>query len=200
MSATWDERYGTEAFYYGTDPNDFLVEHAAAIPRGGDVLCLAEGEGRNAVYLAGQGYHVTAIDQSAVGLQKAIRLAQDLGVGISTTVADLATHRIQPQRWDAVVSIWCHLPSKLRATVHAQVFEALRPGGVLILEAYTPDQLKHKTGGPPAADLMPTLAQLRTELLGLEFEHAVEKERIIHEGKGHSGLSAVVQIVARKAP
>jgi len=199
MSATWDERYGTETFYYGRDPNDFLVEHAAAIPRGGGVLCLAEGEGRNAVYLAGQGYRVTAVDRSAIGLQKATRLARDLRVSISTAAADLTTYRIQPQQWDAIVSIWCHLPSRLRAAVHSQVVEGLRPGGVFILEAYTPEQLKHETGGPSVADLMPTLAQLREELLGLEFEHGIELERTVQEGQGHSGLSAVVQIVARKA-
>lgn len=199
MSASWDDRYRNEAFYYGTEPNDFLVARAAAIPRGGDVLCLGEGEGRNAVYLAGHGWHVTALDQSAVGLAKASRLAAELGVAIETVVADLVDYRLEPRQWDGIVSIWCHLPSVLRQAVHRQAIEALRPGGVFILEAYTPDQLKHQTGGPKVPDLMPTLAQLSRELAGLEFVHALEKERVIHEGNGHEGLSAVVQIVARKS-
>ena len=199
MSATWDERYGAGTFFYGTEPNDFLVEQAGAIPRGGRVLCLAEGEGRNAVYLASLGCRVTAVDQSAVGLAKALELARQRGVAIDTVVADLADYRMEPRHWDGIVSIWCHLPSALRGIVHQRVIEGLRPGGVFILEAYTPEQLRHRTGGPTLPDLMPTLAQLTRELAGLQFLHALEKERVVHEGAGHHGTSAVVQVVARRA-
>lgn len=195
----WDERYGAEAFFYGIEPNDFLRERFAAIRAGGDVLCLAEGEGRNAVFLAGQGYRVVALDQSAVGLRKAERLAAERGVGITTVVANLDGHRIEPQRWDGIVSIWCHLPSRLRAAVHRQVVGGLKPGGIFLLEAYTPAQLQFGTGGPKEVDLLPTLSALREELAGLEFIHAVERERVIHEGQGHEGRSAVVQVVARRA-
>ena len=194
----WDERYGTTDFHYGTEPNDFLREHCSQVPRRGDVLCLGEGEGRNAVFLARQGFHPLAIDQSAVGLEKAGRLAAASGVSIDARVADLADYRIEPDRWDGIVSIWCHLPSTLRAAVHRQVVAGLKVGGAFLLEAYTPGQLRHGTGGPKDVDLLPTLATLRRELAPLDLVHAVELEREIHEGSGHAGPSAVVQFVARR--
>ncbi len=195
---SWDERYGTADYFYGTEPNDFLRGHCSEIRPGGDVLCLAEGEGRNAVFLAQQGFVPVAVDQSAVGLGKAAQLAAASGVRIETVVADLAEYRVEPERWDGIVSIWCHLPSALRAAVHRQVVAGLKIGGVFLLEAYTPAQLAYGTGGPKDTDLLPTLAGLREELVGLEFVHAAELERVIHEGPGHAGPSAVVQVVARR--
>jgi len=195
---SWDEKYGAPGHYYGTEPNDFLREHHAVIPAGGRVLCLAEGEGRNAVFLAQQGFEVVAVDQSPVGLRKAEALAAERGVRIETVVADLADYRIEPGRWDGIVSIWCHLPPLLRAEVHGQVVAGLKRGGAFLLEAYTPAQLDYGTGGPKSIDLLPTLADTRAELDGLDLVHAVEREREVHEGQGHFGLSAVVEIVAVK--
>jgi SAM-dependent methyltransferase len=194
----WDERYREAGYYYGTAPNEFLQQRAELIRAAGDVLCLGEGEGRNAVFLAEQGYSVVAVDQSAIGLQKAERLAAAKGVHVTTVVADLADYRIEPAGWDGIVSIWCHLPRPLRTDVHRQVVTGLRSGGVLLLESYTPAQLRHGTGGPRTVDLLPTLQELREELQGLKFVHAIECERVVREGKAHTGLSAVVQIVARK--
>lgn len=193
---SWDEKYGAPGHYYGTEPNDFLRERCAAIPAGGRVLCLAEGEGRNAVFLAQQGFRVVAVDQSPVGLAKAERLAVERGVRIDTVVADLADYRIDSDQWDGIVSIWCHLPQPLRSAVHGQVVGALRIGGAFLLEAYTPAQLRYGTGGPKSVDLLPRLDELRAELAGLDLVHAVEREREVHEGQGHFGLSAVVDIVA----
>jgi SAM-dependent methyltransferase len=193
----WDERYAATDFYYGAEPNDFLRAQAATLPPRGRVLCLAEGEGRNAVFLSGLGHAVTAVDGSAVGLAKARRLAAEHGTAISAVVADLEDFVIEPVAWDAIVSIWCHLPRDLRARVHRACVVGLRPGGIFLLEAYTPQQLAFGTGGPATADLMPTLAQLRAELAGLEVLRATELERTVHEGQGHHGPSAVVQILAR---
>jgi len=179
---SWDEKYGAPGHYYGTEPNGFLREHHAMIPAGGRVLCLAEGEGRNAVFLAQQGYRVVAVDQSPVGLRKAEILAAERGVTISTVVADLADYRIEPGRFDGIVSIWCHLPPPLRADVHRRVVAGLKRGGAFLLEAYTPAQLHYGTGGPKSIDLLPTLAELRIELDGLDLVHAVEREREVHEG------------------
>jgi len=195
---SWDEKYGAPGHYYGTEPNDFLRERYAVIPAGGRVLCLAEGEGRNAVFLAQQGYRVVAVDRSPVGLRKAQALAAERGVQIETAVADLADYPITPGHWDGIVSIWCHLPQPLRAAVHGQVVAGLKPGGIFLLEAYTPAQLRYGTGGPKSVDLLPTLAELQMELAGLDFVLAEEREREIHEGHGHAGLSAVVDIVAVK--
>lgn len=194
----WNERYATDEYVYGTDPNTFLVSVAAQIPAGSRILCLAEGEGRNAVYLAGLGHTVVAVDQSAVGLEKAQRLAQNKGVDIETVVADLVDFPIQPGGWDAIVSIFCHLPPILRKSLHARVVMGLRPGGVLILEAYTEEQLELKSGGPPVAEMMMTAAGLRLELEGVRFKHVVELQRDVVEGRLHNGLGAVVQIVAEK--
>ncbi len=195
----WDERYGTSGFFYGTDPNDFLRDEAARLPRG-DLLCLGDGEGRNGVWLASRGHRVTSVDLSAVGLAKASRLAAQRGVVIATVAADLATFDLGTARWDAVVSIWCHLPSALRRDVHARVVRALRPGGVVLLEAYRPAQLGRGTGGPPVADMLPDLASLRTEFAGLDELLGREVERDVREGRGHGGNSAVVQFLARKPP
>jgi hypothetical protein len=194
----WDERYGDARYYYGTEPNDFLREHAAAIPAGGTVLSLGEGEGRNAVFLAGLGLSVVALDQSAVGLGKARRLASVRGVNIDTLVADLNEYRIEADHWDGIVSIWCHMPRAVRPALHRQIMLGLKPGGVLLLEAYTPAQISHGTGGPKSIDLLPTLDELREDLGEFELVHALERERIVQEGPGHTGLSAVVQIIAKR--
>ncbi len=196
----WNERYSQPGFAYGSEPNDFLAANAARyLPAGGEVLCLAEGEGRNAVFLAQQGFRVTGVDQSEKGLEKAQALAKRRGVEITTLVADLSDFDLGSARWDGVVSIWCHTPPALRARLHRSVVSSLRPGGALILEAYTPDQLSYRTGGPPSADLLMTLAGVTAELEGLEIVHGEETLREIHEGEYHNGLSAVLQLVARKA-
>jgi SAM-dependent methyltransferase len=196
----WDERYNSESFFYGTEPNDFLVEQSKYISPQSSVLCLAEGEGRNAVYLASLPVQpeVTALDSSSVGLEKAKKLAESKGVRLKTQCADLNETDLGEQLWDAVVSIWCHLPSSLRGKLHLKVIRALKPGGVLILEAYTPAQLSFGTGGPKDTDMLMTLDALKVELAGLDLVVAQEKERDIQEGQGHSGPSAVVQIVARR--
>jgi SAM-dependent methyltransferase len=196
-SSFWDTRYSNANFCYGTEPNAFVAAMAGEIPAG-PVLCLAEGEGRNAVHLAQLGHAVTAVDQSAVGLAKAARLAADRGVALTTIVADLAHFTIMPATWSGIVSTFVHLPPRLRRTVHAQVAAGLRPGGVFMLEAYTPAQLAFGTGGPRAAELCPTLAALRDELPGLEFEIARECERDVIEGTYHTGRGAVVQVLARR--
>lgn len=193
----WDERYRGEDYVYGTAPNDFLRDQIEHIPAG-RVLCLAEGEGRNAVFLAEQGFDVTAVDQSSVGLDKARRLATDRGVEIDTVVADLAGFSIEPDAWDVIVSIFAHMPPAARRHIHREAVRGLRPGGVLVLEAYRPEQLQYKTGGPPSAEMMMDLEGLRTELAGLEFELATETVRDIHEGPLHHGPGAVVQVLARK--
>lgn len=193
----WDQRYGEDGWAYGTDPNDFLVEAAPHVPKG-PVLCLAEGEGRNAVFLATCGYDVTAMDQSKIGLDKAQSLARFAKVSFRTEVADLADYDLGVEKWAGVVSIWAHVPPPLRRDLHRRVVASLRPGGAFVLEAYTPAQLQHRTGGPPVAELMMTLSALRDELAGLDLVVARELERDVQEGKYHQGRSAVVQVVGIK--
>lgn len=193
----WDERYAEPDFTYGTEPNDFLREMATRIPPG-PVLGLGEGQGRNAVFLAGLGHAVTAVDQSAVGLARARELAASRGVALSTVVADLGEFDPGPAPWSGIVSIFCHVPSALRRRLYPRCAEVLAPGGVLILESYTPAQLAYTTGGPKEPDLLCTLPELGELLPGLDLEVGREAVREIREGPYHHGLGAVVQVVARK--
>jgi SAM-dependent methyltransferase len=196
-SSEWDQRYGDPEYFYGVEPNKFLSAQAPAIPAG-PVLCLAEGEGRNAVFLAGLGHAVTAVDQSANGLAKARRLARSRGANLTTVCVDLADFTIEAAAWSGVVVIFMHLPAPLRRTVLGRAVVGLRAGGVLVLEAYTPAQVAFGTGGPRDPALCPTLEELRRELAGLELVIGREIERDVREGGGHTGLSAVVQVLARK--
>jgi SAM-dependent methyltransferase len=193
----WNSRYNIPHYYYGESANVFVAAAASHIPAG-PVLCLAEGEGRNAVHLATLGHRVTAVDQSEAGLTKARHLAATRGVEIETVAADLANYRIAPNAWAGIVATFAHLPPALRRQVHAAAVQGLRPGGVFILEAYTPAQLAFGTGGPKSPELLMSLAGLRAELAGLEFLVAHELERDVIEGDGHSGRGAVVQILARR--
>lgn len=198
----WNQRYNQPDYVYGTQPNDFLVSVAAKLPRGklprGKLLSLGEGEGRNAVYLAALGYEVTAVDAAEVGLEKARRLAAEKGVRLTTITADLADFQIQPNSWEVIVSIFCHLPAAIRRPLHQAVVQGLKPGGVFVLEAFTPRQLEMKTGGPTSPDMLMTLASLRQELAGLHLIQALELERKVTEGKFHTGQAAVVQILGVK--
>ena len=194
----WDERYSADDYVFGKEPNRFLAENFARIPKG-KVLCLAEGEGRNAVFLARQGYDVTAVDSSAVGLAKARRLAEEHGVQVRLVCADLAGYDPGVDQWDGIVSIFCHLSPDVRRTLHARLPGALKRGGVLLLEAYTPAQMAYRTGGPSNVERMMTASDLVTELPGLAFHRLQEMEREILEGRYHHGRSAVVQLIAEKS-
>lgn len=193
----WNERYTREPFAYGKEPNDFLKEFWSLIPMG-KVLCLAEGEGRNAVFLAKQGYQVTAVDQSRVGLAKAQTLAAENGVEIKTAASDLKDFVIQPGDWQGIVSIWAHIPRLMRADLHKRSVAGLVSGGLFLLEAYSPQQLGKGTGGPPDLSLLMDLAEVRLELSGLNFVHSLEKDRPVIEGKFHNGMGSVIQIVGKK--
>tara|TARA_R110002049_G_scaffold219404_3_gene391079 strand:+ start:1074 stop:1661 length:588 start_codon:yes stop_codon:yes gene_type:complete len=193
----WDERYSSNDYAYGTKPNDFLRKNVDSLPKG-KVLSLAGGEGRNAVFLAKLGYEVTAVDSSAVGLEKAQKLARKNGVSIECVHADLTEFQFKEGHWDGVISIFCPLASELRAVIHRNVASSLRVGGVFMTESYTPDQPKFGTGGGDCVDMMQTKKSLVHEFPGLEFSHLVELEREVIEGKYHTGLAAVVQAIGRK--
>ena len=198
MKSKWNERYQGQTFFYGQEANDFLKDSARLIKARGNVLCLAEGEGRNAIFLAKLGFHVTAIDQSDIGLEKLRVWASNEGLIIKTIVADLENYKIEENAWDAIISIWCHLPSVLRKKVHSQSVLGLKANGLFILEAYIPLQLDYKTGGPSDVDFLVTTKLLIEELLGLNCTNIMETLREIHEGAGHNGMSAVVQCIAKK--
>jgi SAM-dependent methyltransferase len=193
----WDERYGAQEYAYGRTPNKFLEEKFNSIPKG-KVLSLAEGEGRNAVFLAKQGYSVTAVDASVVGLNKARKLAEENEVVIECIHADLAEYDLGENKWDGIISIFFPLPSSIRKELYKKVIAGLTHNGVFLLEAYTPDQLRLGTGGGNSPDVMQTKESLRLELAGLKFTHLIELEREVVEGMYHTGIGAVVQAIAMK--
>ena len=197
---SWNERYAENEFAFGDQPNDFLRENfeQMRLERGARILCLAEGEGRNAVFLAEKGFDVTAVDISDVGLAKAEKLAASKNLTIKTVVADLAEFEVTADYWNAIISIWAHVPSDLRETLYPKITRGLKRSGAFLLESYTPRQIEFATGGPTTLDLLPTLDELRRRLGGFSFEIAREIEREVHEGKYHFGQSAVVQILAFK--
>ncbi|MBL6915905.1 MAG: class I SAM-dependent methyltransferase [Planctomycetes bacterium] len=198
MAYRWDERYDQENFIFGTEPNDFLKQEAYRIPAGGKVLCLGDGEGRNGVWLAEQGFQVTSVDLSQVGLDKTQRFADQRGVQIETIYADLAEWHIEPQAWDGIVSIFCHMMPDERKKMHPRIVKGLQPGGVFLLEAYTPDQINNGTGGPSNPDLLVTTEDLTPELKSLDIQLAHNIEREVIEGISHTGLASVTQIIGEK--
>lgn len=193
----WDERYAAEEYVYGTEPNDFLKDHFHHLPKG-KILCLADGEGRNSVFLAENGYEVTSVDSSAMGIKKAQELAKQRGVNIETHVEDLTHFDLGTEQWDGIVSIFCHLPPALRQHVHSQIPHALKPNGVFLLESYRPEQLDYKTGGPQVAEMTISLDNLTNEIDGLTCVIRQEVERDVTEGVFHTGLAAVTQFIAKK--
>lgn len=199
--AMWDDRYSADEFVYGTAPNDFLrdCELGGTIPPSSNVLCIAEGEGRNAVFLAGRGHTVLAMDSSAVGIEKVKSLASERGVAVQTEVANLADFCFGSDRYDSIVGIFCHVPPPIRARMLRDIPMSLKKGGVLVMECYTPRQLEYKTGGPPAPEMMFTKELIEEAFEGrLKLERCEEVVRNVIEGKLHTGKGAVVQVIARK--
>lgn len=199
VARSWDERYALDGLAYGAQPNEFLRGQEERLRAGGQrTLTLGEGEGRNAIWLAQLGLDVTAVDLSAVGLSKAAAWAGRLGLVVRTIQADLGEFAIEPERWDVAVSIFCHLPPAVRERLYARVVRGLAPGGLLVLEAYAPSQIARGTGGPPDVRFMASEAELREQLAGLEFLESRTISREVVEGRYHTGLADVVQIVGRK--
>ncbi|QEG41595.1 class I SAM-dependent methyltransferase [Roseimaritima ulvae] len=193
----WNARYSASEFAYGTEPNSFLKQHADLLLD--PVLSIAEGEGRNAVYLASQGWQVHAVDNSSVGLAKAAKLAADRNVVITTEVADLQTFAPEPNAYGGVVSIYAHLSSSIRARLYPLLVQTMKPGGILILEAYAENQRGRGTGGPSDPDLLLTCGKVERDLIGLETMLLQETEREVLEGKFHTGMASVIQYIGKKS-
>lgn len=195
--ADWDRVYREPGYAFGTQPNDFLVQVAAQIPEG-PVLCLGEGEGRNAIYLAALGHPVTAMDYSPVGLEKAEALARERGVHIETVLADLEQYDMGAGLWAGVVSIFLQIPPELRRRVHRAAVAALRPGGVFVAEAYALQQAALTTGGPRDTSLLYDLDAITAELEGLDWAVARVVRRELNQGRRNQGISAVAQLLGRR--
>ena len=193
----WDERYDHERYFYGRTPNYFVAEQLTQLPKGRGVY-LAEGEGRNVVFAAGLGHHAVAVDSSAVGRRKALELAADRGVNIHYHIADVMEHGWPDQQWDHVVACFLQMPPDLRPELHRRMARCLKPGGTLILVAFSKAQHGRDSGGPPDPELLYDLHEIRDEFPGVEVDHAVEHEVDLEEGVGHDGPAMVIELVATK--
>lgn len=192
----WNERYDSDEFVYGTEPNSFLAENVHLLT--GPVLSLAEGEGRNAVFLASLRFDVLGVDGSAVGLTKAHKLADSKGVSIRTEVADLATYVPTANFYGSVVSISAHLPGDVRRRLYPLVEQSLKRGGIILLEAYSKSQLSRNTGGPRDVDMLMTAADMQKEFPNCQAIFCHEIEREVVEGEFLTGLASVVQFIGKK--
>lgn len=198
MSSVWDERYGSDEYAFGREPNGHLQRSAGLIAPGAAVLLPGDGEGRNGVWLAEQGFRVLSVDQSTVGLDKARRLAAQKGVSIDTAQADLLRWNWPVGCFGAVVSIFVHFAAPERQTIAQAMIGALAPGGLLIFEAFRPEQLERNTGGPKDAALLYRAADLAHDFAALSILSLEEAEQELDEGPYHHGPGAVVRMVARK--
>jgi SAM-dependent methyltransferase len=199
MSNSWDERYAGADYFFGTEPNEFLVSQRHLLRPGMNCLAVADGEGRNSVWLAQQGLHVLSVDASGVALRKAKKLAVQRGVHVDFEQADLSVWHWGEARFDLVVAIFIQFaPPALRQQIFGGIKRCLKLEGLLLLQGYTPRQLEYKTGGPPLAENMYTEDLLRGAFRDMEIMHLREHDDHISEGRGHSGMSALIDLVARK--
>jgi cyclopropane fatty-acyl-phospholipid synthase-like methyltransferase len=195
----WDERYAGGEYFFGTKPNAFMVSQHHLLKPGMSCLAVADGEGRNGVWLVEQGLKVLSVDSSAVAASKADTLAEQRGVKLDFEVADLLNWEWGVNHYDAVVAIFIQFATPAQRTgLFANIKKCLKPGGLLLLQGYTPPQLEYKTGGPPVAENMYTEPFLRKEFSDMEILHLVEHDAEINEGTGHKGMSALIDLVARK--
>jgi SAM-dependent methyltransferase len=196
---TWDARYAGEEFHFGEAPNAFLQAHAHRLPPGTSVLCVADGEGRNSVFLAEAGLAVTAFDFAPNAVAKAARLAARRGVSVDHRLGDILAWDWAGTAYDAVVAIFIQfLPPGERERVFADMKAAVAPGGLFLLHGYRPEQVDYGTGGPPRREHMYTQEWLRHQFAGWDIVALESHDAVIREGRGHDGMSALIGLVARR--
>ena len=199
--AFWNERYSQagDGYLFGAEPNQFLAGQLNCLHPGMHVLSVADGEGRNGTWLAQQGMEVTALEISPVALAKAQRLAASRHKTINFVQADALCWQWPSAAYDAVVAIFIQFAAPAeREQLFANIKLTLKPGGLLLLQGYTPRQLEYRTGGPPVADNMYNAAMLRDAFADMEILHLREHDDFISEGTGHHGMSALIDLVVRK--
>lgn len=197
MSNPWNERFAQEAYVYGKNPNAFVEEVVPLLPLG-KVLCIAEGEGRNAVYLAQHGHEVSAWDYAQTGLDKTEQLASDRGVEVQTALHDLATVEWGCQEWDIIVHIFGHFPKPVLKRTWKGIEQALKPGGLYVTELYTIEQLRYGTGGPKDEHLLVQPVEMLQQFSSFFVKHFYIGEVERYEGQLHTGRAHVVQAIFQK--
>jgi SAM-dependent methyltransferase len=196
---TWNRRYASDDFLFGTEPNAWLREHAGSLPSRGRILSVADGEGRNSVWLAQQGFQVDAFDLADRAVEKAKAFAQRQGILVNFVVADVDGFAWPEAAYDGVVAIFVQFADPdIRARLFERIVRSLKPGGVLILQGYTPKQLDYRTGGPSILSHLYTRELLESAFSGLSIIELRDYEAEVREGHGHSGCSALIGLVARR--
>ncbi len=198
-AAMWNRRYAGDELLFGEQPNEYLRAQQARLPRGGRALCVADGEGRNSVWLAQQGLRVDAFDIAERGIAKARALARRMGVEVNFAVADCDALSWPEAEYDLVAAIFVQFADPaMRKRLFARMARALRPGGLLVLQGYTPRQLQYRSGGPQRVDHLYTEALLRRAFRDLEILELSSYDAELHEGSQHSGMAALIGMVGRR--
>ena len=199
MSMVWDERYASDDYHFGTEPNAFLVSQRHLLKPGMSCAAVWDGEGRNGVWLAGPGLDVLSVDASPVASAKAQKLAAQRGVDLKWEVAELLEWIWGESRYDVLSAIFIQFATPgQRGRLFANIKRMLKPGGLLLLQGYTPRQLEYGTGGPSQADNLYTEPMLRSAFSDMEIMQLREHDDFISEGAGHHGMSALIDLTARK--
>jgi cyclopropane fatty-acyl-phospholipid synthase-like methyltransferase len=195
----WETRFRAPGYAFGKEPNGFLKSQAPRLPRSGSALSVADGEGRNGVWLAEQGLDVTTIDFSPTGVEKARALAAERGVKLRTELADVTTWQWPSEAYDVIASIFIQFVTPAeRERLFANIKRALKSGGLLILQGYRPEQLKYRTGGPQNVEQLYTRARLQSAFGDMTALEIREHDSAISEGSSHAGMSALIDLVAKK--
>lgn len=195
----WDQRYSSDDYHFGTEPNAFLASQRHTLKPSMKCLAVADGEGRNGVWLAQQGLEVVAVDSSPVAIAKAQKLAAERGAQVKFELVDLLQWQWPVAEYDVVVGIFIQfVPASQRPAMFENMKRALKPSGLLLIQGYTPRQLEYKTGGPSQADNLYTEPMLRELLSDMQIAHLAEYDAHIAEGVGHHGMSALIDVVAKK--
>lgn len=197
----WNQRFSAPGYLFGTQPNRFLASKKNLLKKGRSALCVADGDGRNSVWLAELGLEVAAFDISPVGVEKARRLAAERGVRVRYEVAGVYDWAWPQAAFDVVAAIFVQFADPaMREFMFARMVRALKPGGLLLLEGYTPKQLEYRTGGPSQVENLYTAPMLRESFADLEILELREYEAELEEGERHAGRSALIDLVARAQP
>ncbi|WP_027964607.1 class I SAM-dependent methyltransferase [Halalkalibacillus halophilus] len=197
-TSKWDQKFNDEDFIYGEIENEFINEKSDIIPANSKVACFAEGEGRNAVYLATMGHNVTAFDQSTVGLKKAEKLAATNNVQVETVATDLTKEEVGKELYDAAIMVFGHVAKADQPYFLENIFQSVKKGGTILIEVYSESQLDYETGGPKTVEMLYSAKDILKMTRGYKREHFYYGEVERNEGKGHVGTGHVIQVVVRK--
>ncbi|MFZ0475216.1 MAG: class I SAM-dependent methyltransferase [Halobacillus sp.] len=189
----WDQRFSEPNYAYGKQPNAFIKDMSERLPKESKVGCFAEGEGRNGVYLAKMGHEVTILDQSDQGLKKAQQLAKDENVSIETLQGDLTKMEMEPEQFDAVIMVFGHVPKQGQSFLMEQMIRSVKPGGHILFEVYSEDQLSYGTGGPKSTEMLYAPEDVLNWIRGYKCLHFYYGEAERNEGERHKGIGHVIQ-------